>query len=79
VDAAIRRSFGISSGLRLQLRLEMFNLFNTPNFADPLNVTLSEPTSGRAFQMLGRGLGGLNPLYQIGGPRSTQIGVKFLF
>jgi hypothetical protein len=29
--------------------------------------------------MLNRSLGGLDPLYQIGGPRSVQLGVKVVF
>lgn len=80
VDAALRRTFSVAPGVRLQLRFEMFNLFNTANFSDPSNVTLGDnPTSGLSSQMLGRGLGGLSPLYQMGGPRSTQFAAKILF
>ncbi len=43
------------------------------------------PTFGQATQMLGRSLGaggvggGFSPLFQIGGPRSTQLSVKLVF
>src|SRR5262249_29483367 len=33
VDLTVRRQFRIGSDLRLQLRLESFNVFNHPNFA----------------------------------------------
>lgn len=40
------------------------------------------PLFGQSTQMFGRGLGagaasgGLNPLYQVGGPRSVQLALK---
>jgi hypothetical protein len=40
---------------------------------------LSDPNFGTSTQMLGRGLGGLNPLYQIGGPRSLQLSLRLRF
>jgi hypothetical protein len=63
----------------------MFNVLNHPNFGPP-DVGLSDPTFGVTTQMLGQSLsgsvlgsGGLNPLYQIGGPRSIQLALKLLF
>ncbi len=56
----------------------------TPNFGRPINH-LSSPEFGQSAQMLknylgGRGQnGGLNPLCQIGGPRSIQLAAKLLF
>jgi len=53
---------------------------NHPNFADPpLNLAGILGPFGVSAQMLNRGLGGLNALYQMGGPRSGQIAVKLLF
>jgi len=63
---------------RLQLRFELFNLFNTPNFTDPTPSTLG-PGFGFSTQMLNRGYGGLNALFQIGGPRSVQLAAKIRF
>ena len=62
----------------------MFNIFNHPNFGPPISY-LSSPQFGQATQMLGSSLGaggasgGLNPLYQIGGPRSVQLALKLQF
>ncbi len=78
VDLAIRRNFDLLRNVRMQVRFEMFNLLNTPNFLDPTG-SLSNANFGVSTQMLGRGFGGLNALYQIGGPRSSQLAVKFLF
>ena len=38
VDLALRREFAFTERFRLQLRAELFNVFNTPNFGDPENV-----------------------------------------
>ena len=46
---------------------------------------MTSPLFGQATQMLGASLGaggqtgGLNPLYQIGGPRSAQLALKLMF
>lgn len=78
MDVALRREFGLPSRLRLQVRAEMFNLFNTPNFADGTGV-VRFTDAGVSSQMLNRALGGLNALYQVGGPRSTQLSVRVMF
>ena len=84
VDAALRRDFALSEHVRLQLRAEVFNLFNHPNFGDPVS-DLSSPHFGEATQTLARSLGtggangGLSPLYQVGGPRSAQLAARLRF
>ncbi|MGH9338677.1 MAG: hypothetical protein ACRD1R_03590 [Acidobacteriota bacterium] len=80
VDFAVRRQFNFTERLNLQIKAEVFNIFNHPNFGDPVGSLGSNlPTNsqfGRSPSMLGRSLGsgglsgGFNPLYQIGGPRS---------
>jgi hypothetical protein len=82
-DFALRRMFKLKEGLRLQLRAELFNLFNHPNLADPVG-DLTSGLFGQSAQMLGRslgsgGVGGFNPLYQVGGPRSIQLALKLAF
>jgi len=75
-DVALRRQFALTEKVRLQARFEFFNIFNHPNFADPIGFSAGSNVSTR---MLSQSLGGLNPLYQIGGPRSGQVSLKFIF
>lgn len=82
-DLAIHRDFPIYESVKLQFRAEMFNVLNHPNFAPPLGDLSSSPF-GVSTQMLGKslgtaGFGGLDSLYQIGGPRSVQFALKLLF
>ncbi len=83
IDLTLRRQFGLSEKTKLQFRFDVFNLFNHPNFADPVTNTSLVINQGSTFgvstQSLNRGLGGLNALYQMGGPRSAQLGIKLLF
>ncbi len=84
VDLTLRRQFTLRERLALQARADLFNIFNHPNFGPPINY-LSSPQFGQSTQMLGASLGsggasgGLNPLYQVGGPRSVQLALKLLF
>ncbi|HKX33080.1 MAG TPA: TonB-dependent receptor [Blastocatellia bacterium] len=84
IDLAARREFRLRERIRLQFRLEVFNLFNHPNFANP-QANLDSPFFGLPASLFNRGLGaggatsGLNPLYQVGGPRSMQLSLKLHF
>lgn len=84
VDLTIRRAVGLSHGLTGQFGVDFFNVFNHPNFGDPI-ADLSNALFGQSTVMLGRRLGsggndgGFNPLYQIGGPRSVQLWVKIRY
>jgi len=85
-DFAVHREFPIRESLKFQLRAEMFNVLNHPNFGPP-NGQFGTGGFGLSTQMLGASLvgfnnlggGAFNPLYQIGGPRSIQFGLKFSF
>jgi len=91
VDLALHRQFYLTDRINLQFRTEFFNLFNHPNFGDPGRTSsgftnaLNNPQFGQSTVMLGPSLGsggiqpGLNPLYQIGGPRSIQFALKLKF
>lgn len=79
LDFALHRGFHLTERLNLQLRADFFNAFNHPNFADPDGVLDDGDLFGQSLKMLGRSLGGLNPLYQIGGPRSIQLALKLQF
>ncbi|HZD47796.1 MAG TPA: TonB-dependent receptor, partial [Silvibacterium sp.] len=84
LDLTLRRQFKLWERLSLQARADMFNIFNHPNFGSPMNY-LSSPQFGYSTQTLNTWLGsggqsgGLNPLYQIGGPRSVQLALKLQF
>jgi hypothetical protein len=77
-DVGMRRQFTLTERLKLQFKMEFFNIFNHPNFADP-NGQQYNANWFVSTQTLAAGLGGLNPLYQIGGPRSGQASLKFIF
>jgi len=78
VDLAIHRDFTLAEGWKLQFRADSYNLFNHANFNNPIGST-RDANFGRSTQMLASGLGGLSPLYQVGGPRSFQFALKVLF
>jgi hypothetical protein len=84
LDLAVRRQFVLGESARLQVRAEFFNVFNHPNFGDPV-ADLSSRLFGQSVQTLARSLGtggvngGLSPLYQVGGPRSVQLALRFSF
>jgi hypothetical protein len=83
-DVGLQRQFHVTESLGLLFRAEFFNIFNHPNFGNPNNV-LTSPLFGRSTQTLANSLGsggangGLNPLYQMGGPRSIQLALKLQF
>jgi len=84
VDFSLRRQLNLTERVRLQLRAEVFNLFDRPNFGNPVN-DLRSSLFGQSVQTLGGSLGaggvngGLSPVYQVGGPRSAQLTLKVQF
>lgn len=88
-DMTLRRDFKFRENMGIQLRGEVFNIFNHPNFGNPDSLFVPGGTSatfGLATQMLGRSLSnaaaggsGLNSAFQIGGPRSIQLSARFYF
>lgn len=81
-DLALRREFAITERLRATFRAEAFNLFNHANFG-AISNNIQTATAARPFGWAtgtqASQLGGLNPLYQIGGPRSLQLALRFQF
>ncbi len=84
LDLSIRRQINLTERWNLQLRGDVFNIFNHPNFGDPIGL-MTNASFGRSTTMFGRSLGsggasgGFNPLYQVGGPRSMQFSLKLQF
>jgi hypothetical protein len=85
-DVAIRREFPILDRLHGQFRIESFNLLNHPNFGTigaicggAINSTCTNVQFGQATAILSQSLGGLSPIYQMGGPRSLQASLRLTF
>lgn len=91
-DLAIRRRFSLTESVKLDFRVEYFNVFNHPMFGSPGDIF--DPESlvglpsfgtvsplGTTNQSLEDGAGktGQNYLYAVGGPRSGQFTLKVLF
>jgi hypothetical protein len=78
-DLALSRRINLTERLSLYLRMDYFNVFNHPMFTPYNNIYLELPPFGEITQTLNQGLSGLNPLYQVGGPRSGQLTLKLQF
>ncbi|MEZ5356484.1 MAG: TonB-dependent receptor [Bryobacteraceae bacterium] len=88
-DLAVQRLFEVRGGSLLVVRIEAFNVTNTPNFSPPFNFGLTAPpyppVIGWPQTTLDRDLGtggpsrGLTPAFQVGGMRSIQLSVRLQF
>jgi len=79
VDLSLGRKFTVTDRIALQFRTDAFNLFNHPNFANPFAFIGFGATFLRSPSMANQGLGGLNSVFQQGGPRSLQLSLKLSF
>jgi hypothetical protein len=79
IDLSLVRKFALSDRVHLQFRTDAFNVLNHPNFQNPFAFIGLGPTFLSSPSMLNNGLGGLNPLFQQGGPRSLQLSLKLTF
>lgn len=79
VDLSLARRFAIAHRLDLQFRADAFNVLNHPNFTNPVATIGSGLQHLSSESMLNHGLGGLNPLFQEGGPRSLQLSLRLAF
>jgi Carboxypeptidase regulatory-like domain len=80
LDASLFKDFKLTEALKMQFRVEIFNLFNTPNFAVPsrggarvsfTNGGTGVPKAPASSQITAITLGA--------NPREVQLAVKFLF
>jgi hypothetical protein len=79
LDLSMGRKFPITDRWKLEFHADAFNALNHPNFTNPFGYVQFGPTYLASQQMLNSGLGGLNPLFQEGGPRSLQLSLKLSF
>jgi hypothetical protein len=86
----VRRRFNLTERVTLNVRAEYFNVFNHPMFGAPGASEpgyIFDPSFGKIGPgsttnlALGSGgaVGGQNPLYSLGGPRSAQFTIKLQF
>ena len=90
VDFSIFKDTDITERLRIQLRAEIFNIFNHPNFSNPLLPSFAADMTSSIDPVTGRGTGFLpitvtpdvgigNPFMGGGGPRNIQLAMKLIF
>ena len=85
-DLAVRRRVNLTERVKLDFRVEYFNLFNHPMFSFAGNFWATAwgfPGFGEASQTLGNafysGGNGQSPPYAMGGNRSGQLTLKLSF
>ncbi|MBS1796850.1 MAG: TonB-dependent receptor [Acidobacteria bacterium] len=84
VDFSVFKNTKIGENMALQLRMEIFNLFNHTNFADPSGGLVRGDTNslnpsaffGQSISTVGNQQGGL---LGAGGPRQIQFSARFNF
>jgi hypothetical protein len=83
-DFSLGKNFHFGETMRLQFRAEFFNIFNHPNFANPYGGQNGFGLNDPSVQPFGCGcatpdVAAANPAVGSGGPRSIQLGAKFIF
>jgi hypothetical protein len=84
LDTSLARKFNFTERIGLVFKVDAFNILNHPNFSSfaPFGLNFFGSQSSLNFsqssQLVNRGLGGLNALYQMGGPRSLQLSLKLI-
>ncbi len=90
VDFSVFKTTKITERVSLQLRAEVFNILNHPNFASPLLPGFAADASYNGLDENGRGIGFLpitvtpdvgigNPFLGGGGPRNFQFAARLTF
>jgi hypothetical protein len=83
-DFSVGKNFHFGEAMRLQFRAEFFNIFNHPNFANPYGGQNGFGLNDPSVRPFGCGcatpdIAAANPAVGSGGPRSIQLGAKFVF
>ena len=90
-DFSIAKNTQLRESVRMQFRVNFFNIFNHPNFSNPMLPSFGLDFLGGSLpNAQGRGVGSIpitatpdvgtgNPYIGGGGPRNIQLAVKFVF
>jgi hypothetical protein len=89
-DFSLAKENKLNERLRMQIRMDVFNLFNHPNFANPLWPNFGVDFAQNGLDASGRGQGFLpitatpdvgtgNPFLGGGGSRNIQLALRFSF
>jgi len=83
-DFSLAKNFHFGEQYRLQFRAEFFNILNHPNFANPYGGQNGYGLNDPSAPNFGCGcatpdIAAANPAVGSGGPRSIQLGAKFVF
>lgn len=83
-DFSLAKNFHFGEVKRLQFRAEFFNILNHPNFANPYGGQNGYGLNDPSVQPFGCScatpdIAAANPAVGSGGPRSIQLGAKFVF
>jgi len=90
VDFSIFKDTPITESVKIQLRAEIFNIFNHPSFSNPLLPGFAADMTSSIDPVTGRGTGFLpitvtpdvgigNPFLGGGGPRNIQLALRVIF
>jgi hypothetical protein len=84
LDASLRRKFRLFGRSSVETSASAFNLLNHASFSNPVGY-LGSPLFGQSVSMQNLMMGsgnptnGLAPMFQAGGPRTVEIGLKISF
>ncbi len=77
-NLAIRQSLQLPERLNMQVKVEIFNVFNHPSFGY-IDPSLSDLLFGQSAKLLDQSFGASGGLYNQGGPRAIQLSLRFVF
>ncbi|MCD9188384.1 MAG: carboxypeptidase-like regulatory domain-containing protein [Pyrinomonadaceae bacterium] len=91
-DSSLGRKFNLTEKLKLNLRVEVYNVFNRPNFSNPYaqisyqgKDRIVPENFGIPTRTMARGYagaeptGGVSPIFQLGGARQIQFNAQLKF